>query len=116
MEDETVVDKIGWTRIKSTGVGSMMRVPYAFSVKLTNKAIYSYIFWVIPVGRVPLENVIGYRVLKNDLAGYNFVINGVVIKYKEKGKVREVAIELLRKKNTESFIESLKKVGLKEIK
>ena len=99
MGSETIIDKISLTMIKDyENVRSLMLVNIPFSIKLTNKAIYSYVFWIIPVGKILLENISSFKVVRKTFAGTWFFSQGIVIKSNEKGKIKQIIFSVPKNK------------------
>jgi hypothetical protein len=115
LEKEVIIDKLSLTQIKRyNSAMSFMRTSVPFSIKLTNKAIYSYIFWRIPVGKILLKNIISFKRIKNELVGFSFFKEGIVLKSIENDKIKEVAILFIRKSRVERFSKNLESLGVKE--
>lgn len=114
--EEKLIDKIGFTHIKTyNSLESMMRIGLFFSVKLTNKAIYSYLLSFIPLGKSSLSEIVDFMIVRKEMVGFSYFKTGIVIKSNEKGKIKEVIFGVSEKKLL-SFVENLKKLGIKERK
>lgn len=115
-EPETNVDSIKWTVIKEhNNIRSLVRVAIPFSIKLTNKAIYSYVFWIIPVGKLDFGEINGFKKVGATIVGVGFFHRAIILSTFEDGRQKQVIFLVFSKKKQESFAESLKSVGIKEI-
>ena len=65
-------------------------------------------------GKVLLRNIISFKIIHNEYVGVRYFRKGIVIKYKEKGKIRE-AVFSARKSKFISFVKNLKFLKIKEI-
>ena len=113
---EKTIDKIEWTVVRDyDSIKSLMKITIPFSVKLTNEAIYSYVFWIIPVGKISLRNIIEFKVIKNEMVGLGFFKQGILIKSHEDNKIRQVVF-FVWKSRLDSFVSNLLKVGVNQEK
>lgn len=111
---ENTIDKIGLTVVKDYGnIKSLMRIAIPFSIKLTNKAIYSYVFWIIPIGKILLKDIIDFKVIKNEMIGFAFFKQGIVIKSQENNEIQEIVFFVWKNK-IDSFANNLKQLSVKE--
>ncbi|MBS3124535.1 hypothetical protein J4437_07965 [Candidatus Woesearchaeota archaeon] len=112
---EKTIDTIRWTIVKDYGsLKSFMRIAVPFSITLTNKAIYSYLFGVIPIGNISLQDIISFKIVKNATVGLAYFRQGIVIKYQKENKIKEVFF-FVSKNKIRSFADNLNHLGLKEV-
>ena len=112
MENETVKAKIFLAAIrKYTRPGRYVKAGSPSSIILTDKRIISKYLGFIKIGEIQLSDVISFKLIQKEWMGTTYFSKGIVISYKEDGKVNQEVIGVTGK-SFDNFVAALKSLKI----